>query len=73
MSQDEATSQNQPISGQQLAALQKAAETRYAWFVRDIETKKWAVTQAVSVRPGDPLALAREIHAFLTEGAKASD
>jgi hypothetical protein len=57
------------ISGQQLQALQKAADERMRRVLSDIDLRKWAVSEAAKVAPGDVVTHARAIHAFLTEGA----
>lgn len=69
------------LTGQQLAALQKQMAEKMTGIVKDVELRKWAVDQACSLvgaaheQPDgkitfpDPVALARGIHAFLTEGA----
>lgn len=69
----------QPLNGQQMAALQKQMADKLAGVMKDIELRKWAVDQACSLEAAaleaetptrlDPVIVARSIHAFLTEGA----
>ena len=64
---------DQPISGQQLQALQKAAGESLAAVLSDIGLRKWAISEAAKVAgalSGNVVALAREMHKFLTEAAK---
>lgn len=73
--------QVQAISGQQMQALGKHYADALTAIKRDIELRKWAVDQACGMSGAQieaeapvimhPVQLAREIHAFLVEGAKA--
>ena len=73
----------QPLNGQQMAALQKSMSERLADIKKDVELRKWSVDQACSLAgaayesddihaPFDTVALARAIHAFLTEAVTVS-
>jgi len=74
-----AQSNDQPLSAQQMQALQKDMAARLAAITKDVELRKWAVDQACGLAGAqveadadqicDPVALARAIHAFLTEAA----
>ena len=66
----------QPLSGQQIQALQKGMHEKMAGLVKDVELRKWSVDQACGLagvaiegdkKPVDVVKTAREIHAFLTE------
>jgi hypothetical protein len=77
------TEQERGLSGQQMQALAKNHADALAAIKRDIELRKWAVDQAIglagSERPlprdmyRDPMKIAREIHAFLVEGAEKAN
>lgn len=67
------------MSGQQLSALQKQMQEKLTGIVKDVDLRKWSVDQAcglagTAIESGkatvDVVKTAREIHAFLTEGAK---
>jgi hypothetical protein len=74
---------NQPnvLSGQQVQSLAKDFAAKLQMIKQDIELRKWAVDQAcglagtINEQPDgkvtfhDPVVLARQIHAFLVEGA----
>ncbi len=71
-------SSEQPLNGQQMSALQKQMQDKLTGIVKDVDLRKWAVDQAcglagVSIEHAttviDAVKMAREIHAFLTEGA----
>lgn len=66
------------LSGQQMSALQKQMQEKLTSIVRDVDLRKWSVDQACGLAGAamehesdhiDAVKMAREIHAFLTEGA----
>jgi len=83
MSEPQTKSPAEPLNGQQMAAFQKQQADKLAGLVKDVELRKWAVDQACGlvgaaleadgvVREIDAVALARSIHAFLTEAVTDS-
>jgi hypothetical protein len=70
---------SQQLSAQQMQALTKSYADALVAIKRDVELRKWSVDQACSLAGSQleaevpvmmhPITLAREIHAFLTEGA----
>jgi hypothetical protein len=70
--------QEAPLNAQQMSALQKQMAEKLTGIVKDVDLRKWSVDQACglagtamehSKAAVDPVKTAREIHAFLTEGA----
>jgi hypothetical protein len=67
------------MTGQQMQSLAKDFAAKLQMIKQDIELRKWAVDQAISFTGAKveaeadpmvhPVSLAREIHAFLVEGA----
>jgi hypothetical protein len=69
------------LNGQQMSALHKNMSDKLAGIVKDVELRKWAVDQACGLAGAayegeaptiEVVALARAIHAFLTEGVTIS-
>ncbi len=62
--------QEQPLSGQQLAALQKQMAATIDRILRDVELRKLALDQACKMAgTGNPVELAKLMHEFLTAPA----
>ena len=68
----------QPLSAQQMQSLARQHADALVAIKKDVELRKWAVDQACGLagaeveadtRIVNPVALAREIHAFIVEGA----
>jgi hypothetical protein len=73
-------SNEQPLNGQQMSALQKQFAAELVNLRKDVDLRKWSVDQACGLAGAaiehkgtviDPVKTARQIHEFLTEGAKA--
>jgi len=71
--------QEAPLNGQQMSALQKQMQDKLVGIVKDVDLRKWSVDQACGLAGAaiehkgaviDPVKTARQIHEFLTEGAK---
>jgi len=61
-----------PISGHQIQAIQKQMLAEFQRALDDVELRKIALQHACAARDvSDPVSLAREMHAFLSEGAAA--
>lgn len=76
-------SEQSHLSGQQVSAIQKASEAALARVIRDIELRKFSLSEAARVTEAalradpkdtiDVIKLAESIHAFLTApGAEVS-
>jgi hypothetical protein len=62
----------EPLSGHQIQALQKQMLVEFQRALDDVELRKIALQHACAARDvSDPVSLAREMHACLSEGAAA--
>ena len=62
----------EPLSGHQIQALQKQMLVEFQRALDDVELRKIALQHACAARDvSDPVSLAREMYAFLSEGAAA--
>jgi hypothetical protein len=58
--------QHEPLTGQQVMAVNKQYAEAFKKALADVELRKLALDQACRVAPGQPMEMAKAMHAFLT-------
>ena len=63
------TDNQEPLSGQQMAALQRQLDNSVRFVKADVELRKYALEWACKINSDDPVATAKSMHEFLTAAA----